>query len=949
MENNSTILLKNVNTNNLKNLNLEVPLNKLTVVTGVSGSGKSSLVFDTLYGESYRRYVDSLSSFARQYLKTLPRPDVESIDGLPSAIAVQQSRSGAGNRSTVGTLSELNDLVRLIFTHGSTAHCPSGHGPVVKFDPVLTSEDIFCCRLGRQITIAAPLSNYKSLVPAQLRSQLLEQGYVRFIHKGKVERIDQTDETDIFDKMVVIDRLTIEDNNRARLMDAIKSSFKIGLGELFVLSEGEERKYSSRMTCEVCSLKVTPPSAAIFNWNHPVGACGNCQGYGMESVIDWEKVFPDQDTSVSKQGIKPLNFGKHVKFYSDIKKNGEGLIDFNKPFSEYTAEEWQWIKFGDDSLRKGKRKRFEAVNGYFKWLDTKKYKAHYRMHAARFRKYVTCSVCEGHRLKKDAYYCYIGGLNIADVSELSIDKLLDWLNSITAENKNVAKKSTGEGSAKNPAKSPAKKSHGLLGVVDACNESVQRCSYLIKMGLGYLSLSRSSKTLSGGELQRINMARCLGSALTDTMFCLDEPTTGLHARDSEKLLSVLYELRDLGNTVVVVEHDPLIIRGADHVIEIGPGSGHEGGYVVFEGPASKTPILDSEKEHVSLGAKSSGDYSDFLTLKGVKTHNLKGGDLRLPLGAIIGVCGVSGSGKTSLIQHTLYPALCKALQQKQDYPSSGTNYESFEPSSLGRDIYQVEIVSQGALGRSTRSTIATYLGLMNGIRSAFASTNAAKSSGLSLGHFSFNVKGGRCETCRGLGTVIEDLSFLGDMAVNCPDCNGRRFGSEVLAVNFKGKNLNDVLSLTVAQARIFFHGDLKLTKILDHVIDMGLGYITLGQHTSSFSGGEAQRLKLLTMLSDSTKAFSQKPSILIFDEPTTGLSEKDVGVLMAQFRKLRENKHTVVIVEHHLGLLRSVDWLVEVGPESGGLGGQIVFQGPVEALRKRRQSAGSVTSKYLFS
>lgn len=923
-----SIALQGVRTNNLKNLDIKIPLGKLTVVTGVSGSGKSSLVFDTLYGESYRRYVDSLSSFARQYLKTLPRPDVDQIENLPSSIAVQQSRSGAGNRSTVGTLTELNDLLRLIFTHASHAHCPNGHGAIKKETPATTCQYLMSHSLNKKVIISAPLDGMSAVKPKILIDQLNEQGFVRALQNGKVTRLEDISAKDIHDCQIIIDRVSVDEDNRARIIDGLKSAFKLGSGNVYLNVEDQKPVlFSSRMECSECGEKVKAPSSALFNWNHPSGACSTCQGYGMEGVVDWDKVFPDHDLSMNEKGIQALNFGKHVRFYTEIKKAADGEIDLSKPFSEFTSSEWEWIKFGDKSPKKGKRKTFEAMTGYFKWLDTKKYKAHYRMHAARFRKYVTCSQCHGNRLKEDALRCKILDAHIGEVSFWTINRFNDWLSSIQ---KNVLSQS-----------------EPSLGVLDAIEEAQMRVSYMLKMGLGYLSISRSSKTLSGGELQRINMARCLGSALTQTMFCLDEPTAGLHSRDSQNLLEILKELRDLGNTVVVVEHDPLIIRGADHVVEIGPEAGHEGGHIIFSGNADKTPMLESEKHSVDLDDGVEKNFHEFIRLEGASTHNLKQVDLEIPMGAVIGVCGVSGSGKTSLVQHTLYPALCKALKQNQKFETSEAGYKKILPEKLNNKFSEVDLVSQGSLGRSSRSTIATYLGLMNGIRSTFAKQERAVELGLTPGHFSFNVSGGRCETCKGLGTVVEDLSFLGDMAVTCPSCAGRRFGSDVLEVTYKKKNLNEILSLTAAEARVFFHGERSITDVLDHVIDMGLGYVTLGQNTSSFSGGEAQRLKLLNMLKDAHKKFSQKPNVLIFDEPTTGLSEKDVGLLIKQFRKLREAGHTVIIVEHHLGLLRSADWLIEVGPESADNGGQIVFQGPPSELANKKNDV-SVTSSYLY-
>jgi len=918
----NSILIDEVRTNNLKGFSVGFPLYKLSVVTGVSGSGKSSLVFDTLYGEAYRRYVDSLSSFARQYLKVLDRPNIASIKNLPPAIAVGQSKSGASNRSTVGSLTEIYDVLRLIFSHLAIPHCPNGHGPVVKAHPKLMWNELKGQFPGETITIGAPLSKWKAMKGTDLKRSLEEQGFTRVLVEGKVSALTAIKGLDAQQTEVLIDRLSLTEDQRSRFYDGALTGFKAGRGFLNIHIGGKSFRYGQILECKVCEAPVSLPNSSLLNCNHPLGACEKCQGYGMEPVIDWDKVFVDTTSSIYEEGIVPLNFGSHTSYYKDIKKSAE-LIGFNikKKFSEYSSEDWHWIKYGVASKNK-KKSSFGGIQDYFDWLDSKKYKAHYRMHAARFRKYVMCSVCQGERLGIAGRFALLDGESIGQVQKKSILELSEWL---------IKTKNAYHGSHEEIDESG-------IGLNDAFLDLEARLGYLNKIGLSYLSPSRPSKTLSGGELQRINMARCLGSALTDTLFCLDEPTAGLHAKDSKRLLSVLEEIRDLGNTVVVVEHEPLIFEGSDYLVEIGPGAGYLGGELTYSGPPTALKV-----EPVPFAFSERKKWSQFVELKGVKTHNLKNIDVKFPVGALIGVAGVSGSGKTSLIQHSLYPTVLKSLGKEQVFATSEPVVEKLFPESLADIFSDIDLVSQGGLGRSSRSTIVTYLGAMDGIRKILAALPEAKARKLTPGSFSFNVPGGRCENCKGLGTVVEDLSFLGDMQVKCPTCEGRRFGDKVLEVRYKDKNLNDILSLTVDEARQFFRESKPIVSVLDHIIAMGLGYVSLGQNTSSFSGGEAQRLKLVDLLKDTNA--KKLPSLLIFDEPTTGLSERDVPRLIAQLRRLKSAGHTVIVVEHHLGLLKSVDWLIEIGPFAASSGGELVFQGHPEDLQF---VARSETRNYLF-
>ena len=913
------IQLDGVKTHNLKNLDVRIPIGEMTVVTGVSGSGKSSLVFDTLYSEAYRRYVESLSSFARQYLKAMPKPPVAAVRNLPPAIAVKQGRSTGTSRSTVGTLTELNDLVRNVFAHLSQVVCHNCKTPVVKDSPESLATTIAGDLAGQKAFICAPLAHYKGvkgIKGSDLKEQLLGQGFTRALVgaakdvKTGIVRLEDVGVTKVMDARLVVDRIEVSAANFRRLAEALEIAFRVGQGKCSVVSEaGREVNGSTSLDCTTCGTMYAEPSPALLSFNHPLGACLRCQGFGLMSEINWIKVTPDLSESLSTEGVAPWNFGDHGDHrYNDALRSAkrEG-VDPKKPFAKYTKPEWDWLKNGDG-------KDFEGVVGYFAWLDEKKYKPHYRMHAARFRHYVMCEDCKGARLRPASLACRIETHNISDVCNFMLKQLPAWFDRVEelARQKDVEQDANGQ---------------GLRGLSETFEEVRARVGYLLKIGVGYLSLSRTSRTLSGGELQRINMARSLGSALTETLFCLDEPTCGLHPRDSTNLLDVMKEMRDQGNTVVVVEHERLVVSGADHLIEIGPRAGHEGGEIVFDGSATKWVSQQESLWRASDGSKLRKGY---IELKGGKTHNLKGVGARFPIGAMTAVCGVSGSGKTSLVQHTLYPLLQDLLKGEDERETAGDVEGQVVDNAALRAHGNVLLISQTSLGRSSRSNIATYLGFFDDVRKLLSGTPQAQKLGLKPGAFSFNTPGGRCENCRGLGVVTEDLSFLGEMDVICPVCNGKRFSEAVLSVTFRGKNLLDILAMTVDEARTFFLSHAGVIRTLDAVIKMGLGYVTLGQHTSSFSGGEAQRLKLTGLMRE---AAVDKPSILIFDEPTTGLSDKDVANFIEQLRFLTDRGHTLILVEHHVGVLRSADWLVEVGPEAGDLGGAIVYEGVPDGIK----------------
>jgi excinuclease ABC subunit A len=736
---------------------------------------------------------------------------------------------------------------------------------------------------------------------------------------GRVAKIDDVSDKGLASADLVIDRVSLTLENKSRFIEGLDRAFKIAQGYAHVtIADGSQASFSSKLECLTCKIPYRDPTPVLLSFNHPAGACSACQGYGNVQEIDWNLVTPDMNGSIKSKAIAPLNFGKHAAYYAKIANYAVKVgLDPGKLFERYSAEEWKWLREGDG-------KRFYGLVGYFDWLDSKKYKMHYRVHASRFKKYVPCADCGGNRLGREGLACKIAGRSIVEVADFTIADLGAWIHELVK-----IPQRTGQDAAV--------ETHESGSVREASDEAEARISYLQRVGLGYLNLNRLTSTLSGGEMQRINMARCLGSKLTDTLYCLDEPTAGLHARDSRTLLGVIRELCDHGNTAVVVEHERALINGADLLIQIGPEAGRRGGYLEYVGLPMNAPNDPDIAPRRLQGRKP----SKFIKLQYAAIHNLLPGTVEIPLDSVTVVCGVSGSGKTSLVQHCLYPALLKY------FGDEGGKWVQPCDSSVqfprgGDVIAGTQLVTQSVLSRSSRSNIATYLGIFDQVRKIFADQPMAKKLAISPGHFSFNVAGGRCETCRGLGLVVEDLSFLGEMQVKCPSCDGRCFSDEVLSVEYRGKTILDVLNITVDEARELFFDERKIASALDQVTGLGLGYLTLGQNTSSFSGGEAQRIKLLKMLTGADA--SEGPSILIFDEPTTGLSDKDVANLLKQFTALAERGHTVVIIEHHLMAVARADWVIELGPGAAHLGGKVIFSGTPEALAKHPES---VTAPFL--
>ncbi|MDD9951465.1 MAG: excinuclease ABC subunit UvrA [Zetaproteobacteria bacterium] len=909
--------LKGVSTHNLASIDVRIPLYAFTTVSGVSGSGKSSLVFDTLYAESYRRYLESLSSFARQYLQALPKPKVKEVLNLPPAIAVRQSRKGTGNRSTVGTITEVNDLLQLLFQHLSQTRCTLCHAWLKVTQPGALARELIAQYTGNVLVIAAGVRHWEKMKPEEVVQWLLSQGYRRYLDvSGKMHKLDQmsVEKKSFFLGSILLDRFTLSAENEGRLEQSLRTAAAFGRGSFMLSLDGMQswQEHFDRLLCGPCQKEYRAPTPALFSFNHPLGACKVCQGYGQELALDWEKILPDKEKSLLKGAIAPFEFSDHRRFQAAFAEAfAKRNYSVHKKLSLYTAAQLNWLKSGDGQ-------KFKGIEGYFAWLDQKKHRPHYRIHRMRYSKYIRCRSCHGERLHEDCRAYLLRGKDFLAWQKLSLDRLVE---EVTALDVNVFS----EGLEKTM----------IEVVAEAREDLLSRIRFLRQVGLGYLSLQRASATLSGGELQRIHLARCLGSRMTETLYCLDEPSAGLHAQDRDNLLSLILELRDRGNTVVCVEHDRQFFKKSDHLIEIGPEAGHTGGKLMYAGPPSCRDI----PHELDLSNSALVEHGQpWVHLKGACLHNLKNIHCAIPLGCFTAVCGVSGSGKSTLILSTLVPLWQARLAGKSiDVETEPLGELSF--SAEGGDWDCVH-VSQAPLARSSRSNIATYMKVYDRIRRHFANQDKALALGLSPSAFSFNVPGGRCETCAGLGQVTEDLSFLGEMDVLCPDCEGNRFSAEVLSVTVEGCSLIEVLNMTVAQVGDFFWFDPKIKELLKPLISLGLGYLPIGRSTSTLSGGESQRLKLAPTLS----AKKHRKTCFVFDEPTTGLSDTDVERLISIFRFLCERGHTVVVVEHHLDVIRFADYVIEVGPGASVQGGDIVYQGAPQGLKNVRSSA---TAPYL--
>ena len=916
------IIIKGARVHNLKNIDVAIPKNKLVVITGMSGSGKSSLAFDTLYAEGQRRYVESLSSYARQFMGRMNKPDVDYIKGIAPAIAIEQKVITSNPRSTVGTSTEIYDYLKLLFSRIGITYSPVS-GAIVKKDTVTTVVD-FMIKLGDDsvVTIFCPLHPHNNRSIKEELAVLLQKGFLRVYFKGVITKIEDVladqsvadiELTDTRTIRILIDRIVVnqEEETLSRIADSVQTAFFEGKGDCFVEHEGKQTFFCDRF--ELDGVKFEEPTPNFFSFNNPYGACKRCEGYGNVIGIDEDLVIPDKSKSLYDNAIAPWRGEKMSDWLKKFIKNAD-KFDFpiHRSYSELTEAQQRVIWTGNQY--------FAGLDQFFKELEEQTYKIQYRVMLSRYRGKTVCPDCKGTRLRKDASYVKIGGKSILDMVLMPLSTILPFFETLTlsATEQKIAQR--------------------LLA------EITNRILYLNNVGLGYLTLNRLSNTLSGGESQRINLATSLGSSLVGSVYVLDEPSIGLHPRDTHKLIEVLQSLRNVGNTVLVVEHEEEMMKAADHIIDIGPEAGTHGGNLVFSG-TYKEIIKDKNsltgrylagKEEIAVPAKRRV-WKDHILIKGARENNLQHIDVKFPLGVFTCVSGVSGSGKTSLVKKILYPALQKAIGNY-----AGEQTGSYDGIFGNIDLVsQVEMVDQNPIGRSSRSNPVTYVKAWDDIRALFSALPAAKASGLKPAAFSFNVEGGRCDTCQGEGEVKIEMQFMADIYLPCETCEGRRFKQQVLDITYQEKNVADILDLTIEEAVAFFAKEPKILHKLNPLLDVGLGYVHLGQSSNTLSGGEAQRIKLASFL---IKGNNAHKTMFIFDEPTTGLHFHDIKKLLKALNTLIEQGNTILVIEHNMDMIKCADWVIDIGPEGGDKGGNVVFEGSPEDLRSAK---GSYTGQFL--
>lgn len=924
------IIVKGAKVNNLKNMDVAIPRNQLVVVTGVSGSGKSSLAFDTLFAEGQRMYVESLSSYARQFLGRMEKPDVEYIRGVCPAIAVEQKVSTRNPRSTVGTSTEIYDYLKLLFARVGRTYSPTS-GQEVRKDTVTDVVNfIQSFPEGTRAVLSAPLRLQPGRPMAEELKLLLQKGFSRVVAQGQTLLIEDLlapgavlpEEADI-----LVDRITVqhaangeESDNQYRIADSAQTAFFEGEGECHVEiwpagAERFRRSFSDRF--EADGILFEEPSVNLFSFNNPYGACRTCEGFGKVMGIDQELVFPDKTLSVYEGAIAPWRTEAMREWVEPLLKNGI-RFDFpvHRPYSELSEAERQLLWTGNSY--------FAGLDEFFRYLESQTYKIQYRVMLARYKGKTTCPDCRGTRLRKDAAYVKIAGYSLPDLVLMPVAQLAEFFQSLSL-------------------------TEFERQVTDRLVTEIRnRLGYLLKVGLGYLTLNRLTSTLSGGEFQRIKLATSLGSALVGSMYILDEPSIGLHPRDTQNLVGVLEELRNLGNTVIVVEHEEEVMRAADQVIDIGPDAGAHGGELVFQGTLEE--LLAAANTHTARylsgqqGIQVPGfrrPWNEYIEIKGARENNLKGIDVRFPLGVLTVVTGVSGSGKSTLVRQVLHPALARALGTHSE---TAGRFDRIEGAL--KAVSQVEFVDQNPIGKSSRSNPVTYVKAYDAIRQLFTEQPLARQRGYKPAFFSFNVDGGRCEACQGEGEVKIEMQFMADLYLKCDSCKGRRFKDDLLEVTFKGKNIADVLDLTIDQALEFFKEERKIMEKLQPLQEVGLGYIRLGQSSNTLSGGEAQRVKLASFLVKGNLKGSDR-LLFIFDEPTTGLHFQDIHKLLYALNALVEQGHTVLIIEHNMEVVKSADWIIDLGPEGGEQGGYICFEGTPEQMAAMPNAEVNHTARFL--
>jgi excinuclease ABC subunit A len=963
------IVVRGARVHNLKNIDFEVPHNTLTVVTGVSGSGKSSLAFDTIYAEGQRRYVESLSAYARQFLERIEKPDADTIDGIAPAVAIRQKNTTRNPRSTVATATEIYDYLRLLFARVGQTYC-ANCGREVKKDTVdEVANAILALEPDTRLQVLFPLrrptpetennaarstkvtkkplkpksglNGVPSALTEALKTRLFDlrkAGFNRLYQAGNIfefstpeSLLDINFEQPVF---ILVDRLTVSPDARSRVIDAIETSYRESGEVIFEIPEHDDQparqlRFAQRFECKHCNMRYEEPEPRLFSFNNPYGACPKCQGFGNTIDFDLDLVIPDKTKTLAEGAIEPWTKPKYRPLFTDLKRYAKQAgVPLDTAWDDLQEEHRNLILNGEG--------KFLGVRGFFAHLERKKYKLHVRVFLSRYRGYSLCSACNGSRLRLEARQVKINGRNLCEISSLTVEDALKFFSSLelTPEQSEIAEK--------------------LL------EEIRERLHFLNDVGLDYLTLDRLSSTLSGGEAQRIQLATSLGSRLVGTLYVLDEPSIGLHTRDTHRLIKILHDLRDLGNTILVVEHDPDIMRSADRILDLGPGAGENGGKLIAAGtyneilhnPTSLTGRYLSEDLRIQAPAVRRKPGPQQITIRGVRANNLKNVEITIPLGMLVAITGVSGSGKSTLLHHVLYRALAQAKQQS----ASGTGGPAATWENLTGDqfIDEVVLVDQSPIGRTPRSNPVTYIKAFDAIRDLFASLPEAKKRGLSAGHFSFNIPGGRCETCQGDGTVTVEMQFLADVELICEECKGTRYKPQVLEVRYHGKNIHEVLNLTVKESLKFFAEAPKVVEKLRSLEEVGLGYLRLGQSATTLSGGEAQRMKLAAHLQPASRdAVSGRGNgapklkrrlLYIFDEPTTGLHFDDVSKLLAAFRRLIEAGGSIVVIEHNLEVIKTADWVIDLGPEGGSRGGKVVGAGPPEAIAKL---SGSYTGKYL--
>ena len=932
---NNKIVIKGARAHNLKNIDVTIPKNKLVVITGLSGSGKSSLAFDTLYAEGQRRYVESLSAYARQFLGQMDKPDVDSIDGLSPAISIDQKTTSHNPRSTVGTVTEINDFLRLLWARVGTPICPNDHIPISSQSPEQMVNRILELPERSKLQILAPVVRNKKGTQKKVFEQIKKDGFVRVQVDGETYDIEEAPELDKNKQHqinVVVDRIVVKDGIRSRLFDSLEAALRLSGGYVTVDVIGEAPLFfSEQYACPICGFTVGELEPRLFSFNAPIGACPACEGLGLKLEVDEDLVIPDRTKTLAQGALEPWN-PISSKYYPEMLAQfcASAGIDLDTPFDQLPAVQQKQLLYGngDTTFHFHYENDFGGVRdvdvpfeGVVNNVSRRYRETNSDFTREQMRKYMTelpCPTCHGYRLNERALAVKINDRNVGEVSDLPISQELAFFSNLnlTPAQQEIAR--------------------------PILKEIIDRLSFMQNVGVDYLTLSRAARTLSGGEAQRIRLATQIGSNLSGVMYVLDEPSIGLHQRDNDRLIASLKKMRDLGNTLIVVEHDEDTMRAADYIIDIGPGAGEKGGQVMAAGTPkqimrsrkSLTGQYLAGKQQIAVPATRRPGNGHFITVTGAKENNLKDLTVKFPLGDFICVTGVSGSGKSTLVNQILKRILAQKLNHNSAKPGRYQTVSGIE------NIEKVIDIDQSPIGRTPRSNPATYTGVFDDIRDLFAQTNAAKVRGYSKGRFSFNVKGGRCEACHGDGIIKIEMNFLPDVYVPCEVCHGTRYNSETLEVEYKGKNIADVLEMTVSEALDFFSAIPKIRRKLQTIEDVGLGYVHLGQPATTLSGGEAQRMKLASELHRQ----SHGKSFYILDEPTTGLHMADIKRLLAVLQRLVDAGNTVLVIEHDLDVVKSADYLIDLGPEGGEAGGQIVATGTPEAVA---QVPGSYTGQYL--